>query len=170
MQKKLFESLPHGRLVRLERVQNRAVCKQFVQALGDLKEACGGVFDFENPESYMKELWHAADPEVIDEICSSKIGFGFGLIIPSAFHYCLRVIDSPPAAPDTSTCRVCNRFDPQRAIKPGFRQKVKDLFRVGGHVYGYGSYFAKYALYSHWWYTRVWADKRTSPRSRSALD
>ena len=24
----------------------------------------------------------------------------------------------------------------------------------GGHVYGYGSYFAEFALYSHWWFAR----------------
>ena len=35
-------------------------------------------------------------------------------------------------------------------------QTVKSLFGVGGHVYGYGAYFAAHALYSHWWSTRVW--------------
>ena len=38
-------------------------------------------------------------------------------------------------------------------------QKLKDIFGVGGHVYGYGAYFAAYALYSHWWNTRVWQPK-----------
>ena len=26
--------------------------------------------------------------------------------------------------------------------------------RVGGHIYGRGSYFAEFAIYSHWWLTR----------------
>ena len=30
-------------------------------------------------------------------------------------------------------------------------QKLKDVFGIGGHVYGYGSYFAAEAVYSHWW-------------------
>ena len=36
---------------------------------------------------------------------------------------------------------------------------MKDLIGVGGHVYGYGAYFAAHALYSHWWNTRVWQPK-----------
>ena len=52
---------------------------------------------------------------------------------------------------------VLCRFDIRRAYRPTFLQKMKDIFGVGGHVYGYGAYFAAHALYSHWWNTRVWA-------------
>ena len=52
---------------------------------------------------------------------------------------------------------VLCRFDLSRAYKPTVMQKLKDVFGVGGHVYGYGAYFAVHALYSHWWNTRVWA-------------
>ena len=51
---------------------------------------------------------------------------------------------------------VSRRFDVCRAYKPGIMQAVRDKVRLGGHVYGYGTYFAPYALYSHWWNTRIW--------------
>ena len=41
-------------------------------------------------------------------------------------------------------------------------QKVKDVLGFGGHVYGYGAYFAAHALYSHWWNTRVWQAKNAA--------
>ena len=49
-----------------------------------------------------------------------------------------------------------HRFDVRRAYKTGIMQKLKDVFGVGGHVYGYGAYFAAEAFYSHWWSTRIW--------------
>ena len=54
---------------------------------------------------------------------------------------------------------VLYRFDVRRAYRPTVMQKVKDIFGIGGHVYGYGAYFAAHALYSHWWNTRVWQAK-----------
>ena len=57
----------------------------------------------------------------------------------------------------TSPWRACHltvllyRFDLRRAYKPSVMQKLKDVFGIGGHVYGYGSYFAAEAVYSHWW-------------------
>ena len=51
------------------------------------------------------------------------------------------------------------RFDISRAYRPTVMQKLKDLVGIGGHVYGYGAYFAAHALYSHWWNTRVWQPK-----------
>ena len=52
-----------------------------------------------------------------------------------------------------------HRFDIRRAYKPSVMQKLKDVLGFGGHVYGYGAYFAAEALYSHWWSTRVWNPK-----------
>ena len=66
------------------------------------------------------------------------------------------------------------RFDVRRAYKPSVMQAVKTLFHVGGHVYGYGAYFAANALYSHWWSTRVWdpvgasQDQRVTPAHPTA--
>ena len=55
---------------------------------------------------------------------------------------------------------ICNSgktgFDMTRAYNPGFWQTAKDLIGAGGHVYGYGAYFASHAVYSHWWATRHW--------------
>ena len=51
------------------------------------------------------------------------------------------------------------RFDIRYAYRPTLSQKMKDVIGIGGHVYGYGAYFAAYALYSHWWNTRVWQPK-----------
>ena len=48
------------------------------------------------------------------------------------------------------------RFDVRRAYKLDVMQKLRDTFGIGGHVYGFGAYFAAEALYSHWWSTRVW--------------
>ena len=45
-------------------------------------------------------------------------------------------------------------FDVRRAHKHGMRQAFLDAFRVGGHIYGHGSYFAEFAIYSHWWFSR----------------
>ena len=42
-------------------------------------------------------------------------------------------------------------FDVRRAHRHGIAQSIKDKLGVGGHVYGYGAYFAEAALYSHWW-------------------
>ena len=42
-------------------------------------------------------------------------------------------------------------FDVRRAHKHGMRQAFKDVFGVGGHVYGRGMYFAEAAIYAHWW-------------------
>ena len=56
---------------------------------------------------------------------------------------------------------VLCRFDISRAYKPTVMQKMKDVFGIGGHVYGYGAYFAPHALYSHWWNTRVWAPAKS---------
>ena len=55
-----------------------------------------------------------------------------------------------------------HRFDIRRAYTPSVFQKLKDVFGVGGHVYGYGTYFAAEALYSHWWNTRIWNPKSGS--------
>ena len=49
---------------------------------------------------------------------------------------------------------VFYRFDVRRAYKLTLLQKLKEFFGGGGHVYGYGPYFASHALYSHWWGTR----------------
>ena len=54
-------------------------------------------------------------------------------------------------------------FDLRRAHPHGFRQAVKDIFRAGGHVYGYGAYFATHAIYSHWWSTRHWHKPKKKP-------
>merc|ERR1719201_553290 len=53
-------------------------------------------------------------------------------------------------------CKSKIGFDIRRAYRITALQKMKDIFGVGGHVYGYGTYFAAHALYSHWWSTRVW--------------
>ena len=55
-----------------------------------------------------------------------------------------------------------HRFDIRRAYRPSVFQKLKDVFGVGGHVYGYGAYFAAEALYSHWWNTRIWNSKKAA--------
>ena len=57
------------------------------------------------------------------------------------------------------------RFDPTLSRKAGLGQKFKDWLGCGGHVYGYGCYFAQFAIYSHWWYTRVWTKKKLASRS-----
>ena len=63
---------------------------------------------------------------------------------------------------------VSRRFDVCRAYKPGIMQAVRDKVHAGGHVYGYGTYFAAHALYSHWWNTRVW-NRSTAARLVYAL-
>ena len=63
---------------------------------------------------------------------------------------------------------VSRRFDISRAYKPGIMQAVRDKVHAGGHVYGYGTYFAAHALYSHWWNTRVW-NRSTAARLVYAL-
>ena len=55
-----------------------------------------------------------------------------------------------------------HRFDIRRAYKPSVMQILKDVLGVGGHVYGYGAYFAAEALYSHWWNTRIWNPKNAA--------
>ena len=69
------------------------------------------------------------------------IRWGILLLLPLTLHFALY------------------RFDIRRAYRPTVMQKVKDVLGFGGHVYGYGAYFAAHALYSHWWNTRVWQAK-----------
>ena len=57
------------------------------------------------------------------------------------------------------------RFDIRRAYKPTVLQKMKDVLGFGGHVYGYGAYFAAHALYSHWWSTRIWNKPKSATKS-----
>ena len=55
-------------------------------------------------------------------------------------------------------------FDLRRANTTGRWQAVKDIVGAGGHVYGYGAYFATHAIYSHWWSTRYWHKPKGEPR------
>ena len=55
-------------------------------------------------------------------------------------------------------------FDLRRAHTTGRWQAFKDIVGVGGHVYGYGAYFATHAIYSHWWSTRHWHKPEGEPR------
>ena len=55
-------------------------------------------------------------------------------------------------------------FDLRRAHMTGRWQAFKDIVGVGGHVYGYGAYFATHAIYSHWWSTRHWHKPEEEPR------
>merc|ERR1719201_2321920 len=64
-------------------------------------------------------------------------------------------------------CKSKIGFDIRRAYRPTVSQKMKDVFGVGGHVYGYGAYFAAHALYSHWWNTRVWQQKSAAKQTAS---
>jgi len=64
-------------------------------------------------------------------------------------------------------CKSKIGFDIRRAYRPTVWQKMKDVLRVGGHVYGYGAYFAAHALYSHWWNTRVWAPQSAAEQTAS---
>merc|ERR1719271_358909 len=64
-------------------------------------------------------------------------------------------------------CKSKIGFDIRRAYKLTVSQKIKDVIGVGGHVYGYGAYFAAHALYSHWWNTRVWRPKSAAKQTAS---
>ena len=57
-------------------------------------------------------------------------------------------------------CKSPIGFDVAFAEKNTRIQKIKDMFGVGGHVYGYGNYFALCALYSYFWATRYWFKNR----------
>ena len=53
-------------------------------------------------------------------------------------------------------------FDLSYAYKTSIGHVLKDMIGLGGHVYGYGVYFAAEALYTHWWNTRVWNSSKQS--------
>ena len=70
---KLHQSLPGATLTGLERVQNQYTWRQFYHQLMSGHKADGaGHIDFTQPDSIVKELWHATG--AVDAICKSKIG------------------------------------------------------------------------------------------------
>ena len=61
-------------------------------------------------------------------------------------------------------CLGNDGFDIRRAYKLNtVGNAALETIGAGGHVYGFGAYFARYAIYSHWWSTRVWFPKEKKP-------
>ena len=131
----LRNSLSDAQLVGLERVENLAVWSRFYRQVS-IHGAKGGQIALTSREH--ERMLSFDDNDIL------KSG------VQMLWH-ATNAIDE--------ICESDIGFDLQYSHVHKLKQALLDMCGWGGHIYGYGAYFAAHAIYSHWWMNNFWGNE-----------